>query len=136
VGSCARAFSRCCPAPRTTLPDGPRNVAADARWSPRRPFGPSRTIAEVQGIEVALLVAASLVILGAGALRYRHAAAHNPRAYGALLGIVPGVLGAVVVLIPRTDLFPDNAEPAVWLVVGMAATGIILAAASIGLQRR
>jgi len=95
----------------------------------------SRTIADVQGLEVLLIIAAAFVAIGAIALRYG-VGTRNRTALGAMLGIVPGVLGAFVALFPRTDLVPDSAEPAIWIVIATAVTGIILAAATIGFARR
>jgi hypothetical protein len=86
-------------------------------------------------VEVALLIAASFAAVGAVALRSGVGANHRT-ALGALLGIVPGIVGAFVALFPRTDLIPDSAEPAIWIVIGTAVTGIILAAATIGFARR
>ncbi len=53
-----------------------------------------------------------------------------------MLGIVPGILGAVVVLVPRTDLVPDTAEPFLWLVVGLIVSGAVIVAVTVGLARR
>ena len=61
--------------------------------------------------------------------------ARHPLAIGALLGIVPGIIGAVVVLVPRTDLVPDAAEPFLWVTIGLVATGMALVALTIGFAR-
>jgi hypothetical protein len=110
-------------------------VAASVRHVPPRLASGSRTIGGVQGVEVMLLIGASFAMLGAAAVRMG-AMSRNRLVVSAVLGIIPGLLGAFVALFPRTDLVPDSAEPAIWLVIGTAVTGIILAAATIGLARR
>ena len=90
----------------------------------------------MQEIELALIVAGALAILVVAVLRARSTLARHPLAVGALLGIVPGVLGAIVVLVPRTDLVPDSAEPFLWLTIGLVATGMAIVALTIGVARR
>lgn len=90
----------------------------------------------MQEIELGLIVAGALAIVVVAALRARARLARHPLAIGAMLGIVPGILGAVVVLVPRTDLVPDAAEPVLWLALGLAATGVGLVAVTIGVARR
>lgn len=89
----------------------------------------------MQEIELALIGAGALAILVVAVLRARATLARHPLAIGALLGIVPGIIGAVVVLVPRTDLVPDAAEPFLWLTIGLVATGMALVALTIGFAR-
>jgi hypothetical protein len=90
----------------------------------------------MQEVELGLIVASTLAILVVLALGTRAHLRDRPIAIGAVLGIVPGILGAVIVLVPRTDLIPDSAEPFLWLLVGLVATGIVLVAVSVGFARR
>jgi di/tricarboxylate transporter len=90
----------------------------------------------MQEVELGLIVASTLAILVVLALRTRAHLRDRPIVIGAILGIVPGILGAVIVLVPRTDLIPDSAEPFLWLLVGLVATGIVLVAVSVGFARR
>ena len=87
----------------------------------------------MQGIELALIVASAIALLTVAAVRYRLRLSQRPRVLGALLGIVPGVLGAIIVLVPRTDLIPDSAEPYLWLLLGLLASGIAIVALTRGL---
>lgn len=89
----------------------------------------------MQEIELALIVGSALALLATVAIRYRTSLVRRPLLLGALLGIVPGVLGAIVVIVPRTDLIPDSAEPYVWLGLGLLASGIALLALSWGAVR-
>jgi hypothetical protein len=101
-----------------------------------RSRGAAGTIGGVQEIELYLVVAAVLGIIAVAALRARAKFAEKPFALGALLGVVPGILGAVVVLVPRTDLVPDAVEPLIWAAIALTALGIALLALSSGLVRR
>lgn len=94
------------------------------------------TIAPVQNIELWLLAAAVLGVAVAWSIHSRATLARRPLVVGALLGIIPGVLGAVVVLVPRTDLVPDAAEPYLWLLIGLVASGAVIVALGIGVVRR
>ena len=102
----------------------------------RRTFGAaSRYHSPVQTIELGLLVAAALAILVVATMRVRATFSERPAMLGAMLGIVPGIIGAVVVLVPRTDLIPDAAEPVLWITVGLVTSGFALIAFSLGLAR-
>jgi hypothetical protein len=90
----------------------------------------------VQEIELALIVASIFAIVIVSVLRSRAQLTERPLATGALIGIVPGILGAVIVLVPRTDLIPDTAEPFLWILVGLIASGIALIAISVAVVRR
>jgi hypothetical protein len=90
----------------------------------------------VQEVELWLIVASILAIVAVWVLRARAHLSERPLAIGALIGIVPGILGAIVVLVPRTDLIPDGAEPFLWILIGLIATGLALVALSVGFARR
>jgi hypothetical protein len=94
------------------------------------------TIRGVQEVELALITAGALAILVAFAVRFRVHLRSRPVLLGSLLGIVPGILGAVIVLVPRTDLVPDSAEPWIWLMIAVLTSAIVLAAVSRGLFSR
>ena len=94
------------------------------------------TIGAMQKVELALIVVSILALVIVWALRARAHLARRPAAIGALLGIVPGILGAVIVLVPRTDLIPDSDEPFLWILVWLIASGFALFALSVGLARR
>jgi hypothetical protein len=90
----------------------------------------------VQQIELALIVGSALALLVAVAVRVRGHLGRRPILIGALLGILPGVLGAIIVLVPRTDLVPDSAEPYLWFTIALVASGIALLALSRGVAGR
>ena len=90
----------------------------------------------VQEIELALIVVSGLGLLAIGAIRLHDHYPDRPLLLGALLGIVPGILGAVIVLVPRTDLIPDGAEPYLWLTIALATSGLAIFALSRGVARR
>jgi hypothetical protein len=94
------------------------------------------TIRRMQEVELGLIVASILGLVVLWVLRSRAHLSDRPLAIGAVIGIVPGILGAVVVLVPRTDLIPDSAEPFLWILIGLIASGIALFALTVGFARR
>jgi hypothetical protein len=90
----------------------------------------------VQELELWLLVAAVLAVVVGAAMRTRATLTRRPLAVGAMLGIIPGILGAVVVLVPRTDLVPDAAEPYLWILIALLSSGAVIVALTIGVVRR
>jgi hypothetical protein len=90
----------------------------------------------VQQIELWLIVGAALLVVAAVAHRYRATLVRRPLASAAALGIVPGLLGAVVVLVPRTDLIPDQVEPALWVGLIVVVSGLFMTAIWLGALRR
>jgi hypothetical protein len=90
----------------------------------------------MQQLEVWAIVGGALSLLGFSAFHNRARLARRPLALGAVLGIVPGVLGAMVVLVPRTDLIPDQAEPALWIALTLLVSGLFLTAIWMGALRR
>ena len=90
----------------------------------------------MQEVELGLIVASILGHVILWVLRSRAHLTDRPLAIGALIGIVPGILGAVVVLVPRTDLIPDSAEPFLWILIALIASGIALIALTVGFARR
>jgi hypothetical protein len=90
----------------------------------------------MQQLEVWAIVGGALGLLAAGAFHNRAKLARRPLALGAALGIVPGILGAIVVLIPRTDLIPDQVEPALWIGLTLFVSGLLLTSIWLGALRR
>lgn len=90
----------------------------------------------MQQVELWLIVGAVLAVVVLWAMRSRTVMARHPLLLGALLGIVPGILGAIVVLVPRTDLVPDATEPYAWVLIGLIASGAAILALTIGVVRR
>jgi len=90
----------------------------------------------MQEVELGLIVASILAIVAVWVIRARSHVSERPLAIGALIGVVPGILGAIVVLVPRTDLIPDGIEPLLWVLIALIATGIALLALSVGVARR
>lgn len=121
------------------MPTGPptnaNETAKGVRAGPRTP-GPAGYDRRMQEIELALIVASGLALLAFAAVRLHARYPDRPLVLGALLGIIPGILGAIVVLVPRTDLIPDVAEPYLWFGVAILASGLALVALSRGVARR
>jgi drug/metabolite transporter (DMT)-like permease len=80
-------------------------------------------------VREAALIALSLLVIAALAavIRGRRRAGRPSLLLVVLAGLFPGVLGAVVILAPETDLVPDQYETAAWAgVVAVVAAGAIL----------
>jgi hypothetical protein len=90
----------------------------------------------VQKLELWLLVGGVLMTLAAGAYHYRALFARRPLALGAALGIVPGILGAIVILVPRTVLVPVQVEAGLWAGLAIIVSGLFLTAIWLGVPRR
>jgi hypothetical protein len=90
----------------------------------------------VQQVELWLIVAAAILVVAAAAFHIRARFARRPVVIGAVLGIVPGILGAIIVLVPRTDLVPDTFEPLLWFLIATLAGAAALLALSVGVARR
>lgn len=90
----------------------------------------------MQQIELWIIVGVLLALLAASAFHYRVMLARRPLALGAALGVIPGVLGAIIVLVPRADLIPDQVEPALWIGVTLLVSGMFLTAIWMGALRR
>lgn len=90
----------------------------------------------MQVVELALIGAGALALVVAWAIRGDHQLTRRPALGGALLGIAPGIIGAVVILVPRTDLVPDPIEPYLWILVATVATVIVVAAVVRSLRHR
>ncbi len=71
---------------------------------------------------IALIVIAGSVIglLATFAVRQRHLADPVARWPRILLGIIPGVVGVVLVVVPQMDVVPDEWEGAIWIAVAIA----------------
>lgn len=90
----------------------------------------------MQEVELALIAAAVLTVVVGWAIRTRAHSSARSLGVGAILGIVAGIIGAVVVLVPRTDLIPDGIEPLIWIVIGVVGTAVTVLALTMGWARR
>ena len=66
---------------------------------------------------VQLLLIASGVLLGLAlvAAHHHHLTISDRRWPRLLLGLVPGVIGAILILVPNVDLVPDEIETDLWI---------------------
>ena len=86
----------------------------------------------MQALELALIAGGVLVASAFVAVQYRRLTVSDRRWPKLLLGVVPGLVGAVLILAPRVDLIPDENESAAWI----AALVLITAAAAAGTAYR
>lgn len=79
-----------------------------------------------------LLVIVAVVTTAAAliAARFRHASLADRRWPRLLLGIVPGLVGSLLVAVMFSDLVPDGLEGGIWLLVAIAVgTALVLGTA-------
>jgi uncharacterized membrane protein HdeD (DUF308 family) len=80
----------------------------------------------VQTVELLVIAASALGLAALFAVRQRHVRdsdTHWPRM---LLGIVPGLIGVLLVMVPLSDFIPDEAEGSIWLVVAVAVSAVVV----------
>ncbi|MEX1171244.1 MAG: hypothetical protein WEG56_01410 [Chloroflexota bacterium] len=82
-------------------------------------------------ISVGLLLAVAIVAARLDALELV-----EHRGPKVLLGIVPGVIGAVLILVERLDVIPDEAEGDLWAMAMIAISTVAILGTSVRLARR
>jgi hypothetical protein len=88
----------------------------------------------VANVEIALVIAASSVLLVWLVLRVSPGT--DRRGARALIGLVPGALGAFLVLTTNVDLIPDDLESRALPLVIVAISGVVALITIRGLVRR
>lgn len=76
----------------------------------------------VQALQLVLIASVILLAVAVLAVQHRRITVADRPWPRLLLGVVPGVIGAVVILVSRTDLVPDEFENDLWLVVAVVIT--------------
>ena len=79
----------------------------------------------MQTVELFVIAAAAIGLAALLAVRQRNrnADTHWPRI---VLGVVPGLLGVLLVLVPLSDLVPDQVEGSIWLIVAVVISVVIV----------
>lgn len=78
----------------------------------------------VQQLFVVGVSIAVLALLSIGVARRGAGSAGMTTPWRASLGMVAGLFGAIVVLVPRTDLVPDSIEPTLWALAIATVTAV------------
>ena len=90
----------------------------------------------MQAFELVLIAAAILVVSAVLAADYRHRSGTDRHLPKLMLGIVPGLVGAVLILAPRVDLIPDQNENDAWIVAAILITAVAAVGTVYRLARR
>ena len=91
----------------------------------------------MQGIQLVILLTGATVGAAAFATWYRHRADEEPQPWTrALLGVVAGFVGLVLVLVPSMDLVVDDTEITLRVLLVAAVTVALLAGSIYRLTHR
>jgi hypothetical protein len=89
----------------------------------------------VQALELILIAAGILVAVAHIVTQYVDRGAADHPVSRLLLGVVPAVIGVVLVLIERLDLVPDNLERPLWVVAVVLISSALVLGTSYRLAR-
>ncbi len=81
----------------------------------------------MQALELVLIASGVLVAAAVLAARVRGIGTFERRWSRALLGIIPGAIGAVIILVTRLDFVPDDLEGPAWT-ISLVIVSVIAAA--------
>jgi hypothetical protein len=90
----------------------------------------------VQAIELLLIASGILLGVALVAVRFRHVTLTDHTLPRILLGVVPGVIGALLILVSRMDIVPDDAESDLWGVALVAISAIAIVGTTYRVARR
>lgn len=79
----------------------------------------------MQTVELLVIAASAIGLAALFAVRQRHVRDSDTHLPRMLLGIVPGLIGVLLVMVPLSDLVPDGAEGSIWLVVAVAISVVV-----------
>ena len=80
----------------------------------------------MQTVELFLIAASAIGLAAMFAVRQRHVRESDTHWPRMLLGIVPGAIGVLLVLVPLSDLIPDQDEGPIWLILAIVASTVIV----------
>lgn len=80
----------------------------------------------MQALELILIAGSVIALVAYVAVRQRHVTDDDSRWPRILLGIVPGVIGVSLVIVPQADIVPDDAEAAIWIALAIALSAIAI----------
>lgn len=80
----------------------------------------------MQALELILIAGSVIALVAYFAVRQRHVTDDDSRWPRILLGIVPGVIGVALVIVPQADIVPDDAEGAIWMALAIALSAVAI----------
>lgn len=90
----------------------------------------------MQAAELLLISAAALLAVAWFTSQHRQGVTSDRVWVRALIGIVPGVIGAVFILVTSIDLLPDDVEDGAWIAVLIIVTALAIAGTTYRLTHR
>ncbi len=90
----------------------------------------------MQAAELLLISSVALIAVAWFTSRHRQVVTSD-RVWGrALIGIVPGLIGALIILVTSMDLLPDDIEDGAWIAVLIVISAVAIAGTTYRLSRR
>lgn len=80
----------------------------------------------MQAIELLIIAGSAIAVVALLAVRHRNGANDISRWPRILMGIVPGLIGVALVVIPQADMIPDEAEGAAWMAVAIVVSAFAI----------
>lgn len=80
----------------------------------------------MQALELILIAGSVIALVAYFAVRQRHVTDDSSRWPRILLGIVPGIIGVALVIVPQADVVPDEAEGAIWIALAIALSAVAI----------
>jgi hypothetical protein len=90
----------------------------------------------VQATELLLISCVALIAVAWFTSRHREVVTSDRVWVRAMIGIVPGVIGALIILVTSMDLLPDDVEDGAWVFVLVVISAIAIAGTTYRLARR
>jgi hypothetical protein len=90
----------------------------------------------VQALELILIATGILVAVAHIVTQYLNRSAAEHPIGRLLLGVIPAIIGVILVLIERLDLIPDDLERPMWVVAVVLISGALVLGTSYRLARR
>jgi hypothetical protein len=90
----------------------------------------------VQAAQLLLIAAFAIIAVAWFTSRHRQVVTSDRVWVRALIGIVPGIIGALIILVTSMDLLPDDLEDGAWLVVLVAISAVAIVGTTYRLARR
>jgi hypothetical protein len=90
----------------------------------------------VQATELLLISCVAIIAVAWFTSRHREVVTSDRVWVRAMIGIVPGVIGALIILVTSMDLLPDDVEDGAWVFVLVVISAIAIAGTTYRLARR
>jgi hypothetical protein len=90
----------------------------------------------VQAAELLLISSVALIAVAWFTSRHREVVTSDRVWVRAMIGIVPGVIGALIILVTSMDLLPDDVEDGAWMFVLVVLSVVAIIGTTYRLARR